>query len=89
VASQRVGPVIDRLTRSLDEKRREFIANVRARLNGKVPDDDIQYVEKAFHLFQNQFLHGPITALKEETGATATSRHTLLEALGKLFRLHE
>jgi hypothetical protein len=37
---------------------------------------------------QNQFLHGPIRALTEETHASPAG-HTLLDALRKLFRLQE
>ena len=43
--------------------------------------------EKAFSLLQNQFLHGPISALTEESHANSGSGHTLLDALRKLFRL--
>jgi glutamyl-tRNA reductase len=55
------------------------------RLNGKLSDADREQVEGAFRLLQNQFLHGPISALAEEP--PEGSRHTLLEALRKLFRL--
>jgi glutamyl-tRNA reductase len=89
VASRRVGPVIDRLTKSFEEKRREIVKKLFARLNGKLSDDDKQDIEKAFSIMQNQFLHGPISALKEETGATGAGRHTLPEALRKLFGLPE
>ncbi|MGL4554043.1 MAG: glutamyl-tRNA reductase [Gemmataceae bacterium] len=89
VAENRVGPVIDRLTKRFEEKRREVVANLFARLNGKLTDGDRQYIEKAFHIFQSQFLHGPISVLKEETASTAAGRHTLLEALRKLFHLPE
>ena len=48
-------------------------------------DADKADIEGAFRLLQNQFLHGPISALAEEP--PEGSRHTLLEALRKLFRL--
>ena len=52
---------------------------------------DQKYIEGAFRLLQNQFLHGPISALTEETHASPGNPrgHTLLEALLKLFRLQE
>ncbi len=57
------------------------------RLNGRLSTEERAYVEGAFRLLQNQFLHGPITALTEETHEAGSQ--TLLEALRKLFRLHE
>jgi hypothetical protein len=57
-------------------------------LNGQLGEADRKYIEGAFRLLQNQFLHGPISALTEETHAdTPGGSHTLLEALRKLFRL--
>lgn len=83
------GPVIERLTREFETRRREIVGNLLGRLNGKLTEADRQYVEKAFSLFQNQLLHGPITALSEETRSGEAGSHTLLEALRKLFRLHD
>ena len=57
------------------------------RLNGRLSSEDRAYVEGAFRLLQNQFLHGPISALTEETHETGS--HTLLDALRKLFGLGE
>ena len=37
----------------------------------------------------HQLLHGPISALSEETQNESAGGHTLLEALQKLFRLQE
>jgi glutamyl-tRNA reductase len=90
-ARRRHGPVIERLTRDLEAKRREVVANLFARLNGRLSADDRRYIEKAFALLQNQFLHGPISALAEEShaGPAGPSGHTLLDALRKLFRLHD
>jgi glutamyl-tRNA reductase len=66
------------------------VKNLLARLNGKLTDDDRRSIEKAFALLQNQFLHGPISALAEETHAGQSGGgHTLLDALRKLFRLHD
>lgn len=89
IARRRVGPVIDRLTKSLEEKRREIVTKLFLRLNGKLSDGDKQYIEGAFSLLQNQFLHGPIRALNDETAVTTGARHTLLEAMRKLFHLPE
>jgi glutamyl-tRNA reductase len=83
------GPVIERLTREFESRRREIVGHLMARLNGKLDDADRQYIDKAFRLFQNQLLHGPISALSEESKSGAAGSHTLLEALRKLFRLHD
>jgi glutamyl-tRNA reductase len=83
------GPVIERLTRDLEQKRQEVVKTLLARLNGKLDDADRQYIEGAFRRYQNQILHGPISALSEETHADNTGGHTLLEALRKLFRLQD
>jgi glutamyl-tRNA reductase len=82
---RRNGPVIARLTQDLEAKRQAIVAQLLARLNGRLTDADRAYIEGAFRLLQNQFLHGPITALTEDTHGG----HTLLEALRKLFRLEE
>jgi glutamyl-tRNA reductase len=87
-ARRRNGPVIDRLTRDFEAKRQEVVRNLLARLNGRLTEADRKQIEGAFRLLQNQFLHGPISALTEETHAGPTG-HTLLEALRKLFRLQE
>jgi glutamyl-tRNA reductase len=88
-ARRRNGPVIDRLTREFEGKRREVLKDLMARLNGKLSDDDRRCIEKAFSQFQSQLLHGPISALAEESHAGPGGGHTLLEALRKLFRLHD
>jgi glutamyl-tRNA reductase len=85
---RRCGPVIDRLTRDMDQKRQEAMRNLFGRLNGKLSDADREYIEGAFRRFQNQILHGPISALSEEPHGDSGG-HTLLEALRKLFRLQE
>jgi glutamyl-tRNA reductase len=87
-ARRRNGPVIDRLTREFEEQRREAIRDLFGRLNGKLSEADKELIEKAFSRWQNKILHGPISALGEETPAEAGG-HTLLEALRKLFRLHD
>jgi glutamyl-tRNA reductase len=78
-------PIIAQLTRDFEAKREAIVRRLMARLNGRLTDEDKQYVEGAFRLLQNQFLHGPISALAEEPHESAG--HTLLEALRKLFRL--
>jgi glutamyl-tRNA reductase len=84
---RRNGPIIARLTQDLEAKRQAIVKQLLGRLNGKLSEADRAYVEKAFQLLQNQFLHGPIATLTEE--AHEGGRHTLLEALRKLFRLQE
>lgn len=81
-ARRRSGPLIARLTQHCDAKRQAIVGNLLNRLNGRLTEDDRQYIEKAFHLLQNQILHGPISAVGEGGG-------DLLEALRKLFRLPE
>ncbi len=84
---RRNGPVIARLTRDFEAKRAAIVNRLLARLNGKLTHADREEIEGAFQLLQNQFLHGPISALAKE--APEGGRHTLLEALGKLFRLED
>jgi glutamyl-tRNA reductase len=84
---RRNGPLIARLTEDLEAKRRAIMQRVMERLNGRLTPEDREYLEGAFRKLQNQFLHGPITALTEETHES--SGHSLREALRKLFRLQE
>ena len=72
----------------LDAKRQEVVRNLFARLNGRLSEEDRRHIEGAFRLLQNQFLHGPISALTEESHA-GPAPHTLLDALRKLFRIQE
>lgn len=78
------GPVIARLTQSFEASRQEVMGQLWRKMNGKLSDADRAYIEGAFRLLLNQVLHGPISALAEETPG---SQHTLLEALRKLFHL--
>ena len=57
-----------------------------ARFNGKLSEADRAWLEQCFRLFGNQFLHAPISALREEIQPSEKG-HTLPEALRKLFRL--
>jgi glutamyl-tRNA reductase len=84
---RRNGPIIARLTQEFEERRQVIVSQLLSKLNGKLNEADKNYIEGAFRLLQNQFLHGPISALAEET--PETGRHTLLEALRKMFRLEE
>ena len=84
---RRHGPVIARLTKELESKRQAIVEQLLNRLNGQLTAEDRAYIEGAFRLLQNQFLHGPISALTEEVHEGGG--HTLLEALRKLFRLSE
>lgn len=84
---RRNGPIIARLTRDCDAKRKAVLDQLLGRLNGKLSDADKAYVEGAFRLFQNQLLHGPIDALREASKEGSSA--SLLEAVRKLFRLGE
>src|SRR5262249_50702232 len=84
---RRNGPLIARLTQDCDAKRQAIVAQVMAKMNGRLTDDDRRYLEKAFHLLQNQILPGPISALDEATREGQGGN--LLDALRKLFRLPE
>lgn len=86
-ARRRHGPVIARLTQDFESKRREILSELLSKLNGRLTDDDRRHIEGAFRLLLNRLLHGPITALTEETHSGGG--HTLLDALRKLFRLQE
>jgi glutamyl-tRNA reductase len=85
---RRNGPIIAQLTQEFEARRKAIVSQLMARLNGKLSPEDRAYIEGAFKLLQNQFLHGPISALAEETHGEA-GRHTLLEALRKLFRMED
>jgi glutamyl-tRNA reductase len=84
---RRHGPVIARLTQEFDRMRQKVVGELMPRLNGKLTEADRGQIEGAFRLMQNQFLHGPISALARESHEEG--RHTLLEAMRKLFSLEE
>lgn len=90
-ARRRNGPIIARLTRDFEQKRKEVLTDLLGRLNGRLTEEDRRQIEGAFRLLQNRFLHGPISALAEETqaGPAEAAGHTLLDALRKLFGIHE
>jgi hypothetical protein len=87
--ARRPGPVVECLTRHVDQKRQEVVRNLFARLNGKLTEANKEYIAGAFRCFQTQLLHGPISVLSEETHGETAGGHTLLDALRKLFRLRE
>src|SRR5260221_4970626 len=62
---RRHGPLIARLTQDCDAKRQAIVTQLLSKMNGRLTDDDQRYIAKAFHLLQNQILHGPISALDE------------------------
>ncbi len=81
------GPTIAQLTQEFEAKRLQILKGLKQRLNGRLTEDDWSQIEGAFSLFKNQMLHGPISALGEESPEAG---HTgLLEAIRKLFRLPE
>jgi glutamyl-tRNA reductase len=79
--------VIEQLTRWCETRRQDAVQHLLSRLRGKLSDADCAATEKAFSRFQNQFLHGPISALGEASREGSGS--TLLEALRQLFRLRD
>src|SRR5207244_9512899 len=83
-ARRRSGPTIARLTADLDRKRQAVLERLMSRLNGRLSDADRRSIEGAFRLLQNQFLHGPISALGE---ASREGDSRLLDSLRQLFRL--
>src|SRR5262249_22941245 len=84
---RRTGPVIARLTQDFEQKRNVIVRQLLQKLNGKLSPDDREYINGAFRLLQNQFLHGPISALADDS--QESGGHTLLDALRKLFRLSD
>ncbi len=82
---RRHGPIIAQLTQETEAQRKAIVADLFAKLSGKLSKEDLAYIEGAFKLMQNRFLHGPISALADD--APEPAQHTLLEAMMKMFRL--
>jgi glutamyl-tRNA reductase len=81
------GGAIARITEDFEAKRQAVVHRLLSRLNGRLTEADQRYIEGAFRLLQNQFLHGPISALAAEPAEGGV--HTLLEAVRKLFRIED
>jgi glutamyl-tRNA reductase len=79
------GPIIAQLTQEVGKIATPILSELRAKFNGKFTDEEWAYIEGAFKLLQNRLLHGPISALAEDL--PEPSKHTLLEAMMKMFRL--
>jgi glutamyl-tRNA reductase len=79
------GPIIAQLTQEVGKIATPILSDLRAKFNGKFTDEEWAYIEGAFKLLQNRLLHGPISALAEDM--PEPSKHTLLEAMMKMFRL--
>lgn len=88
-ARRQNGPAIEQLTRTFEAKRHEVTRQLFAKLDGRLSDADKVAIESALRTFQNQVLHGPISALAGETtpGETGRVEHSLLDALRQLFGL--
>jgi glutamyl-tRNA reductase len=84
---RRNGPIIAKLTQEFEALRRPIVEQMLAKFNGKLSAEEKEYIEGAFRLLQNRFLHGPISALADEPAEP--TQHSLREALHKLFRLGE
>jgi glutamyl-tRNA reductase len=84
---RRNAPIIARLIQECEAKRQAIERQLLEQLNGRLTEADQAYIIGALRLFQNQMLHGPISALSEE--AQEGGGHHLLEALRQLFRLGE
>jgi glutamyl-tRNA reductase len=87
-ARWRNGPIIARLTKEIEAKRQPIVQALLSRLNGKLTEAEKKEIEGAFLLFQSRVLHGPISALAEDAPEEGGG-HSLLDALRKLFRLHD
>jgi glutamyl-tRNA reductase len=86
-ARRQSGPLITQLTEDFDRKRQMVLNQLLAKLNGRLTDADRESIERAFRLLQNQFLHGPISAIGEAT--RQDEGPALMEALRQLFRLND
>jgi glutamyl-tRNA reductase len=79
------GPVIGKLTAEVDRIRETVLAPLLEKLDGRLTDEDRERIEVAFRQFQNKLLHGPITALREDSGEPHGA--SLREALMRFFGL--
>lgn len=81
------GPVIGQLTSEVDRVREAVVVQLLAKMKGKLPPADLEYIEGAFRLFQSKLLHGPIAALQEASRTGHSDSGTLREAMIKFFGL--
>ena len=79
------GPIIAQLTQEFEKHGKAVLGELHAKFNGQFSQEQWDYIEGAIKLLQNRLLHGPISALAEEV--PEPSKHTLLEAMMKMFRL--
>jgi glutamyl-tRNA reductase len=86
-ARRQTGPAIARLSQEWDAIRLQVQTQCFGKLNGKLSEADMKVIEGAFKLLQNKLLHTPIAVLQEEAHHEGGRR--LLEAIRKLFRLHD
>jgi glutamyl-tRNA reductase len=84
---RRHGPVIARLVEEWEQTRKALVEAVHDSLNGKLTDAERVRVDGAIRKVMNQRLHRPISALNEEPHES--QRYTLVDALRKLFGLHD
>lgn len=82
---KRIGPIIAQLTKEFETTGKPVLSEIFAKLNGKLTEEERKYIEGGFKLWQNRILHNLISALAEE--APEPNKHTLMEAMMKLFRL--
>ncbi|GIW82271.1 MAG: glutamyl-tRNA reductase [Gemmatales bacterium] len=83
------GAIITRLTEDVTSKRLAILDRLRRQLDDEISPEAWQRIEAALRLFQNQILHGPISALAENAREHGSHDHYLLDALRKLFRLQD
>jgi len=74
--------IIARLTEEFEARRREKLAQLYARLNGRLTDKDRQEIEGMIRLEHNQCLHVLISALNAEGHSGGQG---VVDALRKLF----
>ena len=80
---RRNGPVIGQLNAEVDKLRLEVYEALLPRLGDRLTEADRKQIDRAFKLFQNKLLHGPIAALD----STNRGGSGLPEIFKKLFRL--
>lgn len=89
LARRRNSPVISRLIEDFQAKQQAILRSLFAKLDGRLKETDKEDIMGAFCLLQNRILHGPISALAEETAQEQVGSRTynLPAALCRLFQL--